>query len=206
VPHIVLLGDSVFDNGAYVGGGPDVAKQVRMLFSAGTATLCARDGAATSDIAGQLENVPPGATHLVISVGGNDALSEAHTLDAPAELVADALDKLGQIQSRFRWQYAAMLDLVLTLKLPTAVCTIYDPRYPDELRRRLGSTALSLLNDSITRECFARELSLLDLRVMFRDDADFANPIEPSVHGGMKLARGIQSFVEDGRGKAHVFC
>ena len=29
--HIALLGDSVIDNKAYVGAGPDVAEQVRML-------------------------------------------------------------------------------------------------------------------------------------------------------------------------------
>ena len=29
--HIALLGDSVIDNGAYVGRGPDVAEQVRNL-------------------------------------------------------------------------------------------------------------------------------------------------------------------------------
>jgi hypothetical protein len=27
--HIVLLGDSIFDNAAYVAGGPDVVRQVR---------------------------------------------------------------------------------------------------------------------------------------------------------------------------------
>jgi hypothetical protein len=206
VPHIVLLGDSVFDNGAYVGGGPNVVEQVRMLFGAGVATLCAKDGAMISDIAGQLDDVPPGATHLVISVGGNDALSEVSIFDMPAGSVGDALDRLGNIQSRFRRQYAAMLDLVSALKLPMAVCTIYDPRYPNELQRKLGSTALSLLNDSITRECFVRRIDLLDLRVMFGDDGDFANPIEPSVQGGMKLADGIQRFVDGARGEARVIC
>lgn len=27
--HIILLGDSIFDNGVYVPGGPDVVKQLR---------------------------------------------------------------------------------------------------------------------------------------------------------------------------------
>jgi len=31
--HIVLLGDSVFDNAAYVGGGPDVVRQLRTLLT-----------------------------------------------------------------------------------------------------------------------------------------------------------------------------
>jgi hypothetical protein len=29
MPHVVLLGDSTFDNAAYVAGGPDVPTQLR---------------------------------------------------------------------------------------------------------------------------------------------------------------------------------
>lgn len=29
MPHVVLLGDSIFDNAAFVGGGPDVVAQLR---------------------------------------------------------------------------------------------------------------------------------------------------------------------------------
>jgi hypothetical protein len=33
--HIILLGDSIFDNGVYVPGGPDVVKQLRQVLPAG---------------------------------------------------------------------------------------------------------------------------------------------------------------------------
>jgi hypothetical protein len=33
--HVVLLGDSIFDNAAYVGGAPDVAQQVRQRVPSG---------------------------------------------------------------------------------------------------------------------------------------------------------------------------
>ena len=43
--HVVLLGDSVFDNAAYVGGGPDVVRQVRERLPRGwDASLRAVDG------------------------------------------------------------------------------------------------------------------------------------------------------------------
>jgi hypothetical protein len=195
--HVVLLGDSVFDNKAYVGSAPDVIQQVRALIRAGwTATLCATDGAVISDVAHQLDRMPRDATHLVISVGGNDALREAGLLDASADSVAQVLERLGAAQARFRMEYARMLERVAVRGLPAAVCTIYDPRYPDLLRRRLGAIALSVLNDSITREAFGRGLTLLDLRIMLDDDGDFANPIEPSVQGGKKLAAAIAAFGE----------
>ena len=81
--------------------------------------------------------------------------------------------------------------------LPTAICTIYEPRFPETDRRRLVATALAVLNDCITREAFLRGLTLIDLRVIFDEDADFPNPIEPSVQGGMKIARAAFRFAKE---------
>src|SRR4051812_18372219 len=63
--HVVLLGDSVFDNKAYVAGGPDVFTQLRARLPTGwRASLAAVDGAVTEDVARQLGRMPRGATHL----------------------------------------------------------------------------------------------------------------------------------------------
>ena len=66
--YIVLLGDSVFDNAAYVAGGPDVVRQLRdLLPPEWRATLNARDGAVLADIPQQLQGLSSDATHLVVS-------------------------------------------------------------------------------------------------------------------------------------------
>jgi hypothetical protein len=193
--HIALLGDSVIDNKAYVGPGPDVAQQLRMLApKEWEVTRLAVDGAVSASVSRQLDVLPAGVTHLVISAGGNDALGESSVLDARAQSVAEVLLRLADIQDRFRESYARMLDRAARRMLPTAVCSIYDPRFPDPLRRRASALALCMINDVITREAFARDFTLIDLRVIFSDDTDFANPIEPSVQGGMKLARAIHRF------------
>ena len=45
MPHVVLVGDSILDNGSYTRGGPDVVSQVRALLPSGwKATLVALDG------------------------------------------------------------------------------------------------------------------------------------------------------------------
>jgi hypothetical protein len=199
--HVVLLGDSVLDNGAYVAGGPDVVAQLRPLLPAGwRATLLAVDGAVTADVARQLGRLPPDASRLVVSVGGNDALGQAGVLDEGARSVAEALDRLAGIRERFWRNYAAMLDGVEARGVPAAVCTIYDGRLPDPRRRRLAAVALATLNDVITREAFARGLPLLDLRLLLNEDADYANPIEPSTRGGGKIAAAIAELVA-GRGR-----
>ncbi len=194
--HVVLFGDSVFDNGAYVGGGPDVVHQVQSVLAPGDlATLAAVDGAVMASIPAQLGAAPASATHLVISIGGNDALRQAGVLTGPARSMADALDQLSAIAAGFHTAYAAMLDGVLARSLPTAVCTIYDPRFPDPLQRRRGTTGLAVLNDAILRAAFSKGLTVLDLRLICNDDEDFANPIEPSRLGGSKIANAIAAFV-----------
>ena len=148
------------------------------------------------------------ASHLVISVGGNDALRQAGVLDETARSMADALDRLGGIRDQFAHDYAAMLNGVLGRGLPTAVCTIYDPRFPDPKRQRLAATGLTVFNDCITREAFARGLPLIDLRLICDRDEDYANPIEPSVRGGAKIAAAVATLVTDhggARGRSEVF-
>jgi hypothetical protein len=207
--HIVLLGDSVFDNAAYVAGGPDVVEQLRKRLPAGwRATLRAVDGSMTGNVERQLHQLPPDTSHLVISIGGNDALRQAGVIDETARSMADALDRLAAIRDQFAQDYGAMLDGVLGRDLPTAVCTIYDPRFPDPRRRRLAATGLTVFNDCITREAFARGLALIDLRLICDRDEDFANPIEPSVRGGAKIAAAIAALVTDhggGQRSSEVF-
>ena len=119
--HIALLGDSIFDNAAYVAGGPDVVRQVRELLPSGwRAMLNALDGAVIADLPQQLQRLPADASHLVVSVGGNDALGEAALLDQKVGSVAEALEIITQVRERFRSGYARMLDQVLNRRLPIA--------------------------------------------------------------------------------------
>ncbi len=193
--HVVLLGDSVFDNAAYVAGGPDVVKQLRSLLPSGwQATLGAVDGSVTSGVERQLGRLPPDASHLVISAGGNDALGYASILEARAQSVAEAVDRLAAVRERFGQDYERMLDRVMERRLSTAVCTIYDTRIPQP-RWRLVVTALSVFNDCITRAAFTRDLPVIDLRLLCDQDEDYANPIEPSVRGGEKIAAAIAGLM-----------
>ncbi len=192
--HIILLGDSIFDNAAYVQGAPDVVEQLRTVLPADwQATLRAIDGAVTSDVSRQLSRVPADASLLVVSAGGNDALGEAHLLSERAATVGDAVARLAEAQSAFAVRYASMLDAVLRTGPPAAVCTIYDANFP-EPEGKVITAALALFNDVITRAAFSRGLALIDLRLICSEPADYANPIEPSERGGMKIARAIAAL------------
>src|SRR4051812_1241208 len=162
--HVVLLGDSVFDNATYVGGGPDVVTQLRRRLPPGwRASLLAVDGSLIGGIAQQLARLPPDASHLVISIGGNDALRHASVLHSPSRTVAESMAQLAVIQKRLHADYAVMIDVVLRQHRPTALCSIYDPRYPDLAQRQVSTAALAIINDPIIREAVRRGLPLLDL-------------------------------------------
>jgi hypothetical protein len=193
--HVVLLGDSIFDNRVYVSPGPDVRHQLQArLGKAWGVTLLAVDGHVTADVKRSLQRVPEGATHLVVSVGGNDALGHASLLGERAGSVAEAVERLARAQSSFAAAYAEMIDAVLKLGIPSSVCTIYDANYP-EPHRRLVVTALTLFNDVITRAAFSHGLPLIDLRLICREPSDYANPIEPSSQGGDKITAAIAAMV-----------
>ncbi|MBL6454622.1 SGNH/GDSL hydrolase family protein [Belnapia sp. T6] len=202
--HVVLLGDSIFDNKPYVAGGPDVVGHLRSRLPAGwRATLAAVGGSVTADVPRQLASIPAGATHLVISVGGNDAGRQEGVLANPARTVGEGLAQLASMADRFRQEYRAMLDRVLARRIPMALCTVYDPRFPDPQRRRLAVAGLTLFNDVIGREAFQRGLPLIDLRLVCNEDADFANAIEPSVQGGAKIAAAIARFAQEPEPRPH---
>jgi hypothetical protein len=44
-----------------------------------------------------------------------------------------------------------------------------------------------MFNDIITRTAISRGLPIIDLRLVFNNPADYANPIEPSHIGGAKM-------------------
>ena len=196
MPHIVLLGDSIFDNAAYVQENPDVITQLRMkLPDNWNATLNAIDGNKVNDVYAQLENLPEDATHLVLSVGGNNALSCISILNERVNSSVEVFTKLASLSEEFEQQYQRLLQRILSFHLPTTICTIYNPNYPDRLYQRIGVAALTIFNDVIIRQAFGSGIPLIDLRLTCNEAADYANPIEPSAVGGEKIVNAILNAV-----------
>ena len=193
--HVVLLGDSIFDNAVYVPAGPAVIDHLHALLGKGQrATLLARDGDVAADIREQLLDLPPDASHLVLSVGGNDALRHTEIGTYPAGTVNDALRHLTRIRKEFHREYRKMFRELAALDLPVAVCTIYEdiPGLSAELQ-----TALCLFNDAILREALSAGSDIIDLRRICNDAGDYSeiSPIEPSAQGGKKIAQAISEWL-----------
>jgi hypothetical protein len=146
----------------------------------------------------QLRYLPTDATHLVVSAGGNDALDSSDFLTTPACSTAEALLGLADIVDEFERGYLAMLAEVLARGLPTVICTVYYPRFPEAALQKMAVAALTVFNDCIIRAAFAHSLPLLDLRLICTEEGDYANPIEPSARCGEKIARAMVEAIEHG--------
>jgi len=194
--HLVLLGDSIFDNRAYTAGEPDVVTHLGAVLPAGwRATLCAVDGSVTTDLLDQVETVPADTSDLVVSIGGNNAIMNSDLLALPVSSTTEALDLFSDRLSEFEASYRAAIGRVLRLSLPTTVCTIYNGNFPDPQYARTAAVALTMFNDVILRVAFEHRLSVIDLRLVCTEPGDYANPIEPSGRGGLKIARAIARAV-----------
>jgi lysophospholipase L1-like esterase len=191
MPDIVLIGDSIFDNAAYVSGGPDVVTQLRRFLPAGSsATLLAIDGAIINEVLSQLRNIPRDATHLILSVGGNDVLAHTDLLDRRASSSAQVLGWLADAVEEFEERYRQLLITLMRLRLPLTVCTIYNGNLEPSIER-IAATALAVFNDAILRLAAEHSVQVIELRLVCTEPGDYANPIEPSVAGGAKIARAI---------------
>lgn len=172
--HVVLLGDSIFDNGRYVPGRPAVIEQLRARLPRGwRATLLAVDGSIARDVPGrQLGRLPDDASHLIVSAGGNDALENSRILGDTESPAAEAFAAFAEIQRRFQRDYQQMLTEVLAVGRPVVLCTVYDAVPGLE---PAAVTALSAFNDVILREAARHRLPVLDLRLVCDQARDYSN-------------------------------
>lgn len=192
MPHVVLLGDSIFDNLKYVQPEPDVVSQLREVLPAGwKASLRAVDGAVTNDVAKQLSDLPGDATHLVLSVGGNDLLGFAgDLLRTPVALSSDAFLLLGRVTGVFESMYRRALERCLTTGFPLVVCTIYDGNFVDQEFQTMARVAVAAFNDSILRLSLEKGLRAVDLRLVSKLQRTMQiRSSHPLLAGGRSLGR-----------------
>jgi len=136
--HIVLVGDSVFDNRVYVKSDPlgegDVTAQLTAAVANNSpagpceVTRVAVDGAVSSTILrDQLVRIPASASHLFLSAGGNDALHALGLLDKRCSNVMEALQLLSAVARKFQANYRELVNALVAKGLPLCLCTIYKP-------------------------------------------------------------------------------
>ncbi len=198
--RLLLLGDSIIDNGKYVNlGEPDVSEQLQALKPSIKVVRRAIDGAITQEVLDvQTSNIDE-TDAIVVSSGGNDALSNVEILDSVFDTKSrDVLVKLWNIRKEFQLCHENLLKKLIKYSPRVLVCTIYDPAFfstgMDIEDQYAGEASLSTFNDVIQMNARKFSCDILELREIFTQDDDFANPIEPSAKGGSKLAAAISNW------------
>jgi hypothetical protein len=198
MPRIALLGDSIFDNAPYTAGGPAVIDHLRQILPPDwSADLLAVDGAVIADVSDQLKRLTDRNTHLVLSAGGNNALMNAGVLELNVRSSGEALMYLGDVVDKFEQAYREMLSECISFGLPLTVSTIYEGFFEDTQYQKVVRIAIRTFNDAIIRAAVDNALRVIELRHVCKLAEDYANPIEPSVIGGSKIAQAIVRAVQE---------
>jgi hypothetical protein len=173
-----------------------------MLLPHHTVVKRAVDGATSADVLGWQVGDLHDADRVILSAGGNDALQHIDLLEAAETTARDVLVGLWSIREDFRRSYASLLDCLALTRRPVLVLTVYNPCFHghdfDAAYQQAAESAVSIINDVIQQEGRRRSFDVLELRTLFNDQADYANPIEPSAIGGAKLAKCMSDWVKIG--------
>jgi lysophospholipase L1-like esterase len=195
--RLVLLGDSILDNGSYTSPAPDTTAHVRKRIGAGWTVECgARDGATMRQVAAQLAALPPGRPAVVVlSVGGNDLLENSQALPLTTAPVAEIFSAILDLMEDLGARYAGVLEALRPRTDRLIVCTIYEVPLSDPALALLARVALAVFNDRVQRAAVRHGAEVLELRDVCTRTEDFALEIEPSAEGARKIATAIVDAV-----------
>ena len=103
------------------------------------------------------------------------------------------------------FNYAQDADVILTIDGTNLTITdsddvtgtidLSDYGINNETLQKISVTALATFNDVIIEEAVNAGVPVMDLRVLYDNVDDYANPIEPSTIGGKKMVSVIEKII-----------
>jgi len=204
--NIVLLGDSIFDNEVYVHSHADsvpgvLERRFGNINKEWKVTHRAVDGAVMASIDKQIPKIPSNATHIFMSIIGNDCLGVLmglHNSSQWAEVAAAPSPDnpiLSNILSQLESKYEETVLKVKNVGPPLTVCNLYAPRFDDAALQAFCRFSVQLLNIRLKAVADKHGVGLIDIYSLFTDPADYANAIEPGKSGSEKIGKAIEEVV-----------
>ena len=201
--YVSLLGDSIIDNKVYVGENElSVTEHLRKINETDYYfEMIAVDGDTTREVIdNQLENIGDSTWRIVLSIGGNDLLQKLHIMFNETSGMIESLEVASKTVEEIKTRYEEILIHLKTLNRPVILCTIYEGDLQSDadlaVIEEAAKVLLGMMNDSIHFLGKKYDIEVLELRNIFTEVSDYANPIEPSHSGGEKLAKAIIDWVE----------
>lgn len=186
----ILLGDSIFQNDAYVSDGKSIYKVLIERTNGKTISL-AVDHSKIVDVYDQVLKIPLNlntqSTTIFLSAGGNDILT--HYVDQENDTTNTNI--LGSMFSAYK-------NLIKSIKnkLPYANLVLLDIYYPENLTYKQYHPIIKEWNEMIynyASESNNNITSVLKISGILTQSDDFTLGIEPSSTGGQKLVEAIMS-------------
>ena len=200
---VALLGDSIIDNKVYVGENElSVTEHLRKINETDYYfEMIAVDGDTTREVIdNQLENIGDSTWRIVLSIGGNDLLQKLHIMFNETSGMIESLEVASKTVEEIKTRYEEILVHLKTLNRPVILCTIYEGDLQSDpdlaVIEEAAKVLLGMMNDAIHFLGNKHDIEVLELRNIFTEVSDYANPIEPSHSGGEKLAKAIIDWVE----------
>ena len=200
--YVSLLGDSIIDNKVYVGEGELSVTEHLQHNSSSNITMIAVDGDTTEDVLkNQLDNLKEPVSHIVLSIGGNDLLQNLHILQDETSGMKFALEKSSELIGEIQENYIKILEQLSQYDSKVLLCTVYEGDLKSDVLLadydKAGQAMLKMHNDTVYYLASKFEVDVLELRNIFTNKEDYANPIEPSHIGGEKLAKEIIQWIKN---------
>ena len=200
--YVSLLGDSIIDNKVYVGDDELSVTEHLQHNSSSNFTMIAVDGDTTEDVLeNQLDNLKEPVSHIVLSIGGNDLLQNLHLLQDETSGMKFALEKSSELIGEIQENYTKILEHLSNYDAKVLLCTVYEGDLKSDVMLaqfdKAGQAMLKMHNDTVYYLASKFEVDVLELRNIFTNKEDYANPIEPSHIGGEKLAKAIIQWMKN---------
>ncbi len=192
LPHVVLLGDSLLPVRADL---PDGSLESAVMPGARFPWKLSVISAAQVSTPGATP-IPEDASHIVINIEGNDAIAASGLLDSPAIAWRAGLSQLNSAADDFERHVEILSRAALSTRLPTLVCTMYPPRYPDWEHQQAACAALAVFNDRILKSAVAAGFSIADLRQLGAVADLYATPTQLSLAGLQRVAEIIRRALD----------
>ena len=180
--NIILIGDSIFKNNAYVPYGSSIEAQLKNCAPTKELLCLAQDNSTIMDVYKQVEQIPEqynaSITNIFLSVGGNDIL-ENYVYDYTD------LDNMQTLNNSFI-EYKKLIKTIQS-KMPKATLVILDIYYPNNKRFKSFYPLISEWNNLIYEYAKNNNIQVIKISNTLTDVDDFSFAIEPSSIGGNKI-------------------
>jgi lysophospholipase L1-like esterase len=188
---IVLVGDSIFDNGKYTGEGNSVKSILQKKHY--NIMNKAVDGSTMINIRGQFATIPEEVTNnkqsaIFLSVGGNDIIKEYTEKD---ESVQDM-----RIINRLIGEYYRLVKQIVKQKDYKCKLILTSIYYPTEPNFHKYYPIIQKWNKKQSELADKLNLYVFSIDSILKKNEDFINDIEPSNIGSKKIAKEIHRLVK----------